>query len=28
MAGSGALPTQRIDDADLTALLGAFGGLP
>jgi hypothetical protein len=28
MAGSGTPPTQRIDDADLSALLGAFGGLP
>jgi len=28
MAGNGASPTQTIDDADLTALLGAFGGLP
>jgi hypothetical protein len=28
MAGNAASPTQTIDDADLTALLGAFGGLP
>jgi hypothetical protein len=28
MAGNGSAPTQMIDDTDLTALLGAFGGLP
>jgi hypothetical protein len=28
MAGNGTPPTQQIDDTDLTALLGAFGGHP
>jgi hypothetical protein len=28
ITGSGSPPTQKIDDADLTALLASFGGLP
>ncbi len=28
IAGSGSPPTQKIDDADLSALLASFGGLP